>query len=302
MEETLKLRVRFLLLKTKISTINSIPPASKGRKGGLSENLRFCCALLMLEGVERGYLSVLNFQGIWLVLAYAGNDDGRKFLLDGEVTINTITENVPLEEVFQRCDSNGLTTESVEERLVIFGHNKLEEKKESKVLKFLGFMWNPLSWVMEAATIMVIALADGEMTIGPNLIETIKEIWFPRLQHFLQESRLWLIMFISYVFGEDVSFGGVFRCTTGLADQFGDGKTQQLGPKLWEIVGEQQGILKITGIGEHAHIRTFTEHSTKILAEESYSIGPTGSRTQVAGFKVQSANHYTIEPICWYLP
>ena len=24
--------------------------------------------------------------------------------------------------------------------------------------------------------------------------------------------------------------------------------------------------------------------------------GPTGSRTQVAGFKVQSANHYTIEP------
>ena len=48
----------------------------------------------------------------------------------------------------------------------------------------------------------------------------------------------------------------------------GDGKTQQLGPKLWEIVGEQQGILKITGIGEHAHIRTFTEHLTKILAEE----------------------------------
>ncbi|KAH1215757.1 Plasma membrane ATPase 1 [Glycine max] len=72
-------------------------------------------------------------------------------------------ENVPLEEVFQtlRCDSNGLTTESAEERLVIFGHNKLEEKKESKVLKFLGFMWNPLSWVMEAAAIMAIALANG---------------------------------------------------------------------------------------------------------------------------------------------
>uniref|UniRef100_A0A453MUL1 Transketolase-like pyrimidine-binding domain-containing protein n=1 Tax=Aegilops tauschii subsp. strangulata TaxID=200361 RepID=A0A453MUL1_AEGTS len=25
----------------------------------------------------------------------------------------------------------------------------------------------------------------------------------------------------SYVFGEDVGFGGVFRCTTGLADRFG---------------------------------------------------------------------------------
>ncbi|KAG4906813.1 hypothetical protein JHK82_055463 [Glycine max] len=72
-------------------------------------------------------------------------------------------ENIPLEEVFQtlRCDSDGLTTKFAQERLVIFGHNKLEEKKESKVLKFLGFMWNPLSWVMEAATIMAIALANG---------------------------------------------------------------------------------------------------------------------------------------------
>ncbi|KAG5535043.1 hypothetical protein RHGRI_022977 [Rhododendron griersonianum] len=32
---------------------------------------------------------------------------------------------------------------------------------ESKFLKFLGFMWNPLSWVMEAAAIMAIALANG---------------------------------------------------------------------------------------------------------------------------------------------
>ena len=34
-------------------------------------------------------------------------------------------------------------------------------QQESKVLKFLGFMWNPLSWVMEAAAIMAIALANG---------------------------------------------------------------------------------------------------------------------------------------------
>uniref|UniRef100_A0A0A0LUF4 Cation-transporting P-type ATPase N-terminal domain-containing protein n=1 Tax=Cucumis sativus TaxID=3659 RepID=A0A0A0LUF4_CUCSA len=72
-------------------------------------------------------------------------------------------ENIPIEEVFDnlRCSKEGLTTAAAEERLVIFGHNKLEEKKESKVLKFLGFMWNPLSWVMEAAAIMAIALANG---------------------------------------------------------------------------------------------------------------------------------------------
>ncbi|KAH9739933.1 ATPase 11 plasma membrane-type-related [Citrus sinensis] len=72
-------------------------------------------------------------------------------------------ENVPMEEVFEtlRCNKEGLSTEAAEERLTIFGYNKLEEKQESKILKFLGFMWNPLSWVMEAAAIMAIALANG---------------------------------------------------------------------------------------------------------------------------------------------
>ena len=35
------------------------------------------------------------------------------------------------------------------------------ETQENKVLKFLGFMWNPLSWVMEIAAIMAIVLANG---------------------------------------------------------------------------------------------------------------------------------------------
>ncbi|GAY55519.1 hypothetical protein CUMW_164790, partial [Citrus unshiu] len=77
-------------------------------------------------------------------------------------------ENVPTEEVFEtlKCGQEGLSTEAAEQRLSIFGYNKLEEKrlfywKESKILKFLGFMWNPLSWVMEAAAIMAIVLANG---------------------------------------------------------------------------------------------------------------------------------------------
>ena len=35
-------------------------------------------------------------------------------------------------------------------------------QQESKFLKFLGFMWNPLSWVMEAAALMAIDLANGD--------------------------------------------------------------------------------------------------------------------------------------------
>lgn len=72
-------------------------------------------------------------------------------------------EKIPVEEVFEqlKCSKQGLSTDEGTKRLQVFGKNKLEEKKESKVLKFLGFMWNPLSWVMELAAIMAIALANG---------------------------------------------------------------------------------------------------------------------------------------------
>ncbi|CAN1814442.1 ATPase 9, plasma membrane-type [Linum perenne] len=76
---------------------------------------------------------------------------------------NVDLERIPVEEVFQQlqCSRNGLTTDEGQKRLQIFGQNKLEEKTDNKFLKFLGFMWNPLSWVMEIAAIMAIALANG---------------------------------------------------------------------------------------------------------------------------------------------
>ncbi|BAT80152.1 hypothetical protein LR48_Vigan04g002600 [Vigna angularis] len=88
----------------------------------------------------------------------------------GSITLEEIRnetvdlERIPIEEVFEqlKCSREGLSSTEGENRLQIFGPNKLEEKKESKFLKFLGFMWNPLSWVMEAAAIMAIALANGE--------------------------------------------------------------------------------------------------------------------------------------------
>ncbi|KAG6539115.1 hypothetical protein ZIOFF_004268 [Zingiber officinale] len=72
-------------------------------------------------------------------------------------------EKIPIEEVFEqlKCTREGLSSEEGSNRIQLFGPNKLEEKKESKFLKFLGFMWNPLSWVMEMAAVMAIGLANG---------------------------------------------------------------------------------------------------------------------------------------------
>uniref|UniRef100_A0A0E0PKQ7 Plasma membrane ATPase n=1 Tax=Oryza rufipogon TaxID=4529 RepID=A0A0E0PKQ7_ORYRU len=84
-------------------------------------------------------------------------------VLHHSANIAFIRESIPIQEVFAVLKSSpqGLTSADGNGRLEIFGRNKLEEKKESKLLKFLGFMWNPLSWVMEAAAIMAIALANG---------------------------------------------------------------------------------------------------------------------------------------------
>ncbi|OAY31790.1 hypothetical protein MANES_14G140600v8 [Manihot esculenta] len=56
---------------------------------------------------------------------------------------NVDFEKNPVEEVFQQLKC---TKEAI---------------KENKFRKFLGFMWNPISWVMESAAIMAIVLASG---------------------------------------------------------------------------------------------------------------------------------------------
>ncbi|KAK8550613.1 hypothetical protein V6N13_119130 [Hibiscus sabdariffa] len=91
-----------------------------------------------------------------------GNDKGIS--LEEIKNESVDLERIPIEEVFEqlKCTRAGLTSEEGANRLQVFGPNKLEEKRESKFLKFLGFMWNPLSWVMEAAAIMAIALANGD--------------------------------------------------------------------------------------------------------------------------------------------
>lgn len=73
-------------------------------------------------------------------------------------------EQVELDDVWTllQCNEEGLTSEEALRRVEIFGPNKLETKETNAFLQFLGFMWNPLSWVMEAAAIVAIALANGQ--------------------------------------------------------------------------------------------------------------------------------------------
>lgn len=64
--------------------------------------------------------------------------------------------------VYYRTQPEGLTSDEAAKRVEKFGYNKLESKEVNPIKMFLGFMWNPLSWVMEAAAIVAIALSNGE--------------------------------------------------------------------------------------------------------------------------------------------
>lgn len=72
-------------------------------------------------------------------------------------------ESIELQDVYQllQATTEGLSQSEVERRLGIFGPNAIESEEVNPFLQFLSFMWNPLSWVMEGAAIVAIALSNG---------------------------------------------------------------------------------------------------------------------------------------------
>jgi H+-transporting ATPase len=97
----------------------------------------------------------------------------QKATISGNLTSLTVEELYDKEkydlstmepgDIFQLLQSSteGLTSDEAARRIEKFGPNKLETKEINPILQFLGFMWNPLSWVMEAAAIVAIALSNG---------------------------------------------------------------------------------------------------------------------------------------------
>jgi len=65
-------------------------------------------------------------------------------------------QTLPLAEVLQRLESSpdGLTEVEASKRLTKDGPNELPEKKTNPLLKFLGYFWGPIPWMIEAAVIL----------------------------------------------------------------------------------------------------------------------------------------------------
>jgi H+-transporting ATPase len=65
-------------------------------------------------------------------------------------------QTLPLAEVEKRLDAStaGLTQAEAQKRLSQYGPNEIEEKKTNLLLKFLGYLWGPIPWMIEAAVVL----------------------------------------------------------------------------------------------------------------------------------------------------
>ncbi len=65
-------------------------------------------------------------------------------------------KSLPLADVEKRLSSspNGLTQAEAQKRLTQYGTNEIEEKETNLFLKFLGYFWGPIPWMIEIAVIL----------------------------------------------------------------------------------------------------------------------------------------------------
>jgi H+-transporting ATPase len=69
---------------------------------------------------------------------------------------NDPLQTSPIAEVEKKLASSpaGLTTAEATRRLAQYGPNEILEKKTNALLKFLGYFWGPIPWMIEAAVIL----------------------------------------------------------------------------------------------------------------------------------------------------
>ncbi len=59
-----------------------------------------------------------------------------------------------------QATERGLSEAEAAHRVEQHGYNEISEASRNPVLVYLGYLWNPLSWAMEAAAILAIILLD----------------------------------------------------------------------------------------------------------------------------------------------
>ncbi|MBC7228811.1 MAG: plasma-membrane proton-efflux P-type ATPase [Actinobacteria bacterium] len=80
--------------------------------------------------------------------------------MDMQDTMDSIStaeaKELPVASLFAKLDSSerGLTSAAAKARQDAYGPNEISEQKRNPVLKFLGYFWGPIAWMVEAALVL----------------------------------------------------------------------------------------------------------------------------------------------------
>jgi H+-transporting ATPase len=92
-------------------------------------------------------------------------------------------EKMQVDELFKALSSspdNGLAAQEAAQRLEHFGPNALEEKKVNPLLKFLGYFWGPIPWMIEIAAILSLIVrhwADFSIILALLIFNAVVGFW-----------------------------------------------------------------------------------------------------------------------------
>lgn len=77
----------------------------------------------------------------------------------GQINIED-AQKIDVKQLYESLDSSaeGLTSEDSKKRLDQYGPNKIVEQKQNPLLKFLGYFWGPIPWMIEIAAILSIII------------------------------------------------------------------------------------------------------------------------------------------------
>ncbi|TYZ61731.1 hypothetical protein PybrP1_012405 [[Pythium] brassicae (nom. inval.)] len=92
-------------------------------------------------------------------MSMATPNDAKNYTNEvGQIQWAQVPLNAALDKL--KTSREGLTSDEAQKRLAEYGPNKLPVEQVNKLMVFLSFMWNPLSWAMEVAAVLSIVLLD----------------------------------------------------------------------------------------------------------------------------------------------
>ncbi len=91
-------------------------------------------------------------------------------------------KNLKTGELFKKfsTDKKGLSSSEANERLKKYGYNEISEKKVNPIIKFLGYFWGPIPWMIEVAAVLSVTIKHWEdfwIILALLLLNAVVAFW-----------------------------------------------------------------------------------------------------------------------------